>query len=168
MKYVRLSHIMQSRRILGLWTRQCSQLRISLLYHYPCHYDGVSINYVTGAAICTVLVVGRRNGRFLVVAYLGSHCTKLNAVEWKCWCFMSSVWPDSISRWIGRRNILCKSRTKGRELTSVRGRKHETYTKSPNTSRPEKARQVKRMLIICFDINGTGRKEFVLAGQLVT
>jgi hypothetical protein len=73
--------------------------------------------------------------------------------------------------------ILCKSRKEcdghpGSDQASVRGRKHERYTESPNLPRPRKERQVKSkvksMLIIFFDIKGNVHKEFVLAGQSVS
>jgi hypothetical protein len=72
--------------------------------------------------------------------------------------------------------MLCKSRKycdgdPGNDSTSVRGRKHEPYTESPNSQRPKKARhvnsKVKSMLIIFFGIKRNIRKEFVLAGQTV-
>jgi hypothetical protein len=62
-----------------------------------------------------------------------------------------------------QRHILYNSRKKcdgdpGNDLTSVRGRKHEPYTESPNSPRTKKARQVKSkiksMLIIFFNIKG--------------
>jgi hypothetical protein len=50
-------------------------------------------------------------------------------------------------------------------------RKHEPYTKSPNSPRSKKARQVKSkaksMLIIFFEFNGIIQKKFALAGQTV-
>jgi hypothetical protein len=59
----------------------------------------------------------------------------------------------------------------GNDKNCVRGGKHEPYTESPNSPRPKKARQVKsevkRMIIIFFDIKGTVFKEFVLAVQTV-
>jgi hypothetical protein len=53
--------------------------------------------------------------------------------------------------------------------TSIRGRKHELYTKNPNSMRPKKARQVKSkvksMLITFLNIKGIVHKEFIMAGQ---
>jgi histone-lysine N-methyltransferase SETMAR len=54
---------------------------------------------------------------------------------------------------------------------SVRGRKCEQYTESPNSPSPRKERQVKSkvksVLIIFFGVKGFDHKEFVLAGQTV-
>jgi hypothetical protein len=90
----------------------------------------------------------------------------------------SCIWPDAISRWIRQRNSfnLFKSRKNcfggpGNDYTSVRERKHEPYTESPNSPRQKKARQlkskVKSMFIIFFHIESIVHKEFVLAGQTV-
>jgi hypothetical protein len=45
----------------------------------------------------------------LVLAYLGSQCTKFHTAGWTCWfftfCYLEScIWHDSISRWIRQRN----------------------------------------------------------------
>jgi hypothetical protein len=44
----------------------------------------------------------------IVLAYLGSQCTKFHAAGWKGWFLLSfylgsCVWPDAISRWIQQR-----------------------------------------------------------------
>jgi hypothetical protein len=120
----------------------------------------------------------------IVVAYLGSECTKFHIARWWCWVFMSfylgimhlahcdfAMGPTKVQH-----NILCKSRKKcngypGKDYTSVQGRKHEPYMKGPNSPRPKDARQVrskvKSMLIIFVDIKRIVHKEFVLTGQTV-
>jgi hypothetical protein len=58
----------------------------------------------------------------------------------------------------------------GSEYTSVRGRKHEPYTESPNSQRPKKAtgeEQSERRVHHLFDIKGIVPNESILAGQTV-
>jgi hypothetical protein len=48
----------------------------------------------------------------VVLAYLGSRCTKYHAAGWTCRCFMSfylesCIWRDAISRWIRQRSSEC-------------------------------------------------------------
>jgi hypothetical protein len=50
----------------------------------------------------------------VVLAHLGSQCTKFHAARWMCWFFMSfylelCIWPDAISRWMQQRNSECAS-----------------------------------------------------------
>jgi hypothetical protein len=55
-------------------------------------------------------------------------------------------------------------------LTSVRGRKHELYTESPNSQRRRERHvksKVKGILIIFFNVKEIVHREFVLAGQTV-
>jgi hypothetical protein len=72
--------------------------------------------------------------------------------------------------------ILCKYREEydedpGKDQTSVRRRKHDPYTESPNSPRPIKVRQVKykvkSMFISFYNIKGNTHEEFVLAGKIV-
>jgi hypothetical protein len=60
-------------------------------------------------------------------------------------------------------HVLCKcDGDPGNDYTSVRGKKRDPYTESPNSLRQIKARQVKSklksMLIIFFDIKGIVQK----------
>jgi hypothetical protein len=74
------------------------------------------------------------------------------------------------------RQILCIFRKKcngdsGYDYTVIQGRKHEPYTKIPNSSRLEKAIKPKSktssMIIIFLDIKWIVHKDFILAGQAV-
>jgi hypothetical protein len=69
-------------------------------------YEVVSTVSGTDAAICTAVVMQRQT---IVLAYLGSQCTKFHTVGWMCWFFMffyleSCIWPDGILRQIQQRN----------------------------------------------------------------
>jgi hypothetical protein len=57
-------------------------------------------------------------------------------------CLASCIWPDAISQWIRQRNSirLCAKLGKSAMETSVRGRKHEPYTESPDSPRPVKSK----------------------------
>jgi hypothetical protein len=89
----------------------------------------------------------------------------------------SCVWPDAISRWIRQRNsddAVFLSRVITGDKSWIYGYDPETKQrsyqwKSPNSPRPNKARQVKikikRMIIISYDIKGIVHKVFILASQ---
>jgi hypothetical protein len=91
----------------------------------------------------------------IVLAYLGSQCTTFHAAGWPCG-FFTSFCLESCMRFrdgsgtgtASVHQLLCKSRKKcdrdpGNDRTSVRGRKHEPYTESPNSQRPKEMRQLK-------------------------